>query len=221
MELSFSVVFSCNNHPQMEFGGYKGTGPRVRVRRRAELGRRLTRRLSLVAKMPAAILSKANPPEPRPVEITAIAPDKTHLTVLVVNPRNFGKMRIKKYQRCIKMFLRFAGKKEEERRRELPFNFKFQIISTNFCNVFLTLTDGLSYISKRNVAKTLNAGTVAGTLERGMNVSMYQLIFYEAFFDSDSNFFHDVNLLCLLALLGLLLSLWCKTTYDSTLAVNI
>lgn len=31
--------------------------------------------------MPAAILSKANPPEPRPVEITAIAPDKTHLTV--------------------------------------------------------------------------------------------------------------------------------------------
>lgn len=65
----------------MEFGGYKGTGPRVRVRRRAELGRRLTRRLSLVAKMPAAILSKANPPEPRPVEITAIAPDKTHLTV--------------------------------------------------------------------------------------------------------------------------------------------
>lgn len=65
----------------MEFGGYKGTGPRVRVRRRAELGRRLTRRLSLVAKMPAAILSKANPPEPRPVEITAIAPDKTQLTV--------------------------------------------------------------------------------------------------------------------------------------------
>ncbi|EFN81363.1 hypothetical protein EAI_00352 [Harpegnathos saltator] len=65
----------------MEFGGYKGTGPRVRVRRRAELGRRLTRRLSIVAKMPAAILSRANPPEPRPVEITAIAPDKTQLTV--------------------------------------------------------------------------------------------------------------------------------------------
>ncbi|XP_061928583.1 uncharacterized protein LOC133665801 isoform X2 [Apis cerana] len=70
----------------MEFGGYKGTGPRVRVRRRAELGRRLTRRLSLVAKMPAAILSKANPPEPRPVEITAIAPDKTHLTLPGVSP---------------------------------------------------------------------------------------------------------------------------------------
>ncbi|XP_017885850.1 uncharacterized protein LOC108628438 isoform X2 [Ceratina calcarata] len=70
----------------MEFGGYKGTGPRVRVRRRAELGRRLTRRLSLVAKMPAAILSKANSPEPRPVEITAIAPDKTHLTLPGVSP---------------------------------------------------------------------------------------------------------------------------------------
>ncbi|XP_068968875.1 uncharacterized protein [Bombus flavifrons] len=70
----------------MEFGGYKGTGPRVRVRRRAELGRRLTRRLSLVAKMPAAILSKANPPEPRPVEITAIAPDKTHLTLPGASP---------------------------------------------------------------------------------------------------------------------------------------
>lgn len=68
----------------MEFGGYKGTGPRIRVRRRAELGRRLTRRLSLVAKMPAAILSRANPPEPRPVEITAIAPDKTQLTVSVL-----------------------------------------------------------------------------------------------------------------------------------------
>lgn len=66
---------------RMEFGSYKGTGPRIRVRRRAELGRRLTRRLSLVAKMPAAILSKANQPEPRPVEITAIAPDKTQLTV--------------------------------------------------------------------------------------------------------------------------------------------
>ncbi|XP_054008638.1 rho GTPase-activating protein 20-like isoform X2 [Hylaeus anthracinus] len=65
----------------MEFPGYKGTGPRVRVRRRAELGRRLTRRLSLVAKMPAAILNRANPPEPRPVEITAIAPDKTQLTI--------------------------------------------------------------------------------------------------------------------------------------------
>lgn len=65
----------------MEFGGYRATGPRVRLRRRAELGRRLTRRLSLVAKMPAAILSRANPPEPRPVEITAIAPDKTQLTV--------------------------------------------------------------------------------------------------------------------------------------------
>ncbi|KZC09723.1 hypothetical protein WN55_00858 [Dufourea novaeangliae] len=79
----------------MEFGGYKGTGPRVRVRRRAELGRRLTRRLSLVAKMPAAILSRANPPEPRPVEITAIAPDKTQLTVsksffTVFKPLNYG-----------------------------------------------------------------------------------------------------------------------------------
>ncbi|XP_031840965.1 uncharacterized protein LOC116430652 isoform X1 [Nomia melanderi] len=70
----------------MEFGGYKGTGPRVRVRRRAELGRRLTRRLSLVAKMPAAILSRANPPEPRPVEITAIAPDKTQLTLPGASP---------------------------------------------------------------------------------------------------------------------------------------
>ncbi|XP_036142198.1 rho GTPase-activating protein 20 isoform X2 [Monomorium pharaonis] len=70
----------------MEFGGYKGTGPRVRLRRRAELGRRLTRRLSLVAKMPAAILSRANPPEPRPVEITAIAPDKTQLTLSATSP---------------------------------------------------------------------------------------------------------------------------------------
>lgn len=65
----------------MEFGSYRSTGPRVRVRRRAELGRRLTRRLSLVAKVPAAILQRANPPEPRAVEITAIAPDKTQLTV--------------------------------------------------------------------------------------------------------------------------------------------
>ncbi|KOC70823.1 hypothetical protein WH47_02089 [Habropoda laboriosa] len=71
----------------MEFGGYKGTGPRVRVRRRAELGRRLTRRLSLVAKMPAAILSKANPPEPKPVEITAIAPDKTSVSKLRIRNR--------------------------------------------------------------------------------------------------------------------------------------
>ncbi|XP_020286979.1 rho GTPase-activating protein 20-like isoform X2 [Pseudomyrmex gracilis] len=70
----------------MEFGSYKGTGPRIRVRRRAELGRRLTRRLSLVAKMPAAILSRANPPEPRPVEITAIAPDKTQLTLSASSP---------------------------------------------------------------------------------------------------------------------------------------
>ncbi|XP_025269720.1 uncharacterized protein LOC105254643 isoform X1 [Camponotus floridanus] len=70
----------------MEFGSYKGTGPRIRVRRRAELGRRLTRRLSLVAKMPAAILSKANQPEPRPVEITAIAPDKTQLTLSASSP---------------------------------------------------------------------------------------------------------------------------------------
>ncbi|XP_076161071.1 uncharacterized protein LOC143143570 isoform X2 [Ptiloglossa arizonensis] len=70
----------------MEFTGYKGTGPRVRVRRRAELGRRLTRRLSLVAKMPAAILNRANPPEPRPVEITAIAPDKTQLTLPGASP---------------------------------------------------------------------------------------------------------------------------------------
>lgn len=65
----------------MEFGGYKGTGSRVRMRRRAELGRRLTRRLSLVAKMPAAILNRANPPELRSIEITAIAPDKTQLAV--------------------------------------------------------------------------------------------------------------------------------------------
>ncbi|RLU18558.1 hypothetical protein DMN91_008915 [Ooceraea biroi] len=63
----------------MEFGSFKVTGPRVRMRRRAELGRRLTRRLSIVARMPAAILSRANPPEPRQVEITAIAPDKTQL----------------------------------------------------------------------------------------------------------------------------------------------
>ncbi|XP_011863427.1 PREDICTED: uncharacterized protein LOC105559611 isoform X3 [Vollenhovia emeryi] len=70
----------------MEFGSYKGTGPRVRLRRRAELGRRLTRRLSIVAKMPAAILSRANPPEPRPVEITAIAPDKTQLTLSASSP---------------------------------------------------------------------------------------------------------------------------------------
>ncbi|XP_032669575.1 uncharacterized protein LOC116843329 isoform X1 [Odontomachus brunneus] len=70
----------------MEFGGYKGTGSRVRARRRAELGRRLTRRLSIVAKMPAAILSRANPPEPRPVEITAIAPDKTQLTLSASSP---------------------------------------------------------------------------------------------------------------------------------------
>ncbi|XP_020707117.2 uncharacterized protein LOC105684468 isoform X3 [Athalia rosae] len=71
----------------MEFGSYRSTtGPRVRVRRRAELGRRLTRRLSLVAKVPAAILQRANPPEPRPVEITAIAPDKTQLTLPAVSP---------------------------------------------------------------------------------------------------------------------------------------
>ena len=66
---------------KMEFGGYKGTGPRVRLRRRAELGRRLTRRLSMVAKVPAALLHRANPPEPRQLEITAIAPDKSQLTV--------------------------------------------------------------------------------------------------------------------------------------------
>ncbi|XP_023290354.1 uncharacterized protein LOC111674374 [Orussus abietinus] len=70
----------------MEFAGYRSTGPRMRARRRAELGRRLTRRLSLVAKMPAAILSRAHPPEPRPVEITAIAPDKTQLTLPAVSP---------------------------------------------------------------------------------------------------------------------------------------
>ncbi|XP_018054483.1 PREDICTED: rho GTPase-activating protein 20-like isoform X1 [Atta colombica] len=70
----------------MEFGGYKGTGPHIRLRRRSKLGRRLTRRLSLVAKMPAAILSRANPPEPRPVEITAIAPDKTQLTLSASSP---------------------------------------------------------------------------------------------------------------------------------------
>lgn len=63
----------------MDMGSYRGTGPRVRVRRRAELGRRLTRRLSMVARVPAAILQRN--PDPRPVEITAIAPDKTQLTV--------------------------------------------------------------------------------------------------------------------------------------------
>lgn len=66
---------------RLEFGGYKSTGPRVRVRRRAELGRRLTRRLSMVAKVPVALLQRTNHPEPRPIEITAIAPDKTQLTV--------------------------------------------------------------------------------------------------------------------------------------------
>ncbi|XP_043667812.1 uncharacterized protein LOC122628954 isoform X2 [Vespula pensylvanica] len=70
----------------MEFGGYKGTGSRVRMRRRAELGRRLTRRLSLVAKMPAAILNRANPPELRSIEITAIAPDKTQLALSASSP---------------------------------------------------------------------------------------------------------------------------------------
>ncbi|KYM99411.1 hypothetical protein ALC62_09842 [Cyphomyrmex costatus] len=63
----------------MEFVSYKGFGPHIRLRHRSKLGRRLTKRLSLVAKMPAAILNRANPPEPRPVEITAIAPDKTQL----------------------------------------------------------------------------------------------------------------------------------------------
>ncbi|XP_058808892.1 uncharacterized protein LOC131674312 [Phymastichus coffea] len=71
---------------KMEFGNYKGTGPRVRLRRRVELGRRLTRRLSLVAKVPAALLHRATPPEPRPIEITAIAPDKTQLTLAAVSP---------------------------------------------------------------------------------------------------------------------------------------
>ncbi|XP_026827938.1 uncharacterized protein LOC105278915 isoform X3 [Ooceraea biroi] len=70
----------------MEFGSFKVTGPRVRMRRRAELGRRLTRRLSIVARMPAAILSRANPPEPRQVEITAIAPDKTQLMLSASSP---------------------------------------------------------------------------------------------------------------------------------------
>lgn len=64
----------------MDLGNYR-TGPRTRIRRRAELGRKLTRRLSMVARVPAAILHRANNPEPRPVEITAIAPDKTQLTV--------------------------------------------------------------------------------------------------------------------------------------------
>ncbi|XP_066594917.1 rho GTPase-activating protein 20-like isoform X2 [Prorops nasuta] len=71
---------------RMEFGGYKGTGPRVRHRRRAELGRRLTRRLSLVAKMPVAFLNRANPPETKTIEITAIAPDKTQLTLTATSP---------------------------------------------------------------------------------------------------------------------------------------
>ncbi|XP_011493806.1 PREDICTED: uncharacterized protein LOC105359030 [Ceratosolen solmsi marchali] len=71
---------------KMEFGAYKGTGPRVRMRRRADLGRRLTRRLSLVAKVPAALLNRASPPEPRSVEITAIAPDKSQLTLAAVSP---------------------------------------------------------------------------------------------------------------------------------------
>jgi hypothetical protein len=66
---------------KMEFGTYKGAGPRVRMRRRADLGRRLTRRLSLVAKVPAALLNRASLPEPRSLEITAIAPDKSQLTV--------------------------------------------------------------------------------------------------------------------------------------------
>ncbi|KAJ8681027.1 hypothetical protein QAD02_016814 [Eretmocerus hayati] len=58
-----------------------GAGTRVRqLRRRNELGRRLTRRLSLVAKVPAQLLLRANPPEPRRLDITAIAPDKTQLT---------------------------------------------------------------------------------------------------------------------------------------------
>ncbi|KAK0083898.1 hypothetical protein PV325_007985 [Microctonus aethiopoides] len=68
---------------RMDFGGYKGTAPRVRVRRRAELGRRLTRRLSMVAKVPAAILQRTNQPDPKPIEITAIGPDKTQLTINV------------------------------------------------------------------------------------------------------------------------------------------
>ncbi|XP_043274570.1 uncharacterized protein [Venturia canescens] len=71
---------------RMEFGGYKGTGTRVRVRRRAELGRRLTRRLSMVARVPAAFLQRANPPDPKHIEITAIAPDKTQLTLPAVSP---------------------------------------------------------------------------------------------------------------------------------------
>ncbi|XP_034945775.1 rho GTPase-activating protein 20-like isoform X2 [Chelonus insularis] len=71
---------------RMEFGSYKGSGPRIRVRRRAELGRRLTRRLSMVAKVPAAILHRTNHPDPRPIEITAIAPDKTQLTLPAVSP---------------------------------------------------------------------------------------------------------------------------------------
>ncbi|XP_024945741.1 uncharacterized protein LOC107272666 isoform X2 [Cephus cinctus] len=71
---------------RMEFNGYRNTGPRVRDRRRAELGRRLTRRLSLVAKVPAAILHRASPPEPKAIEITAIGPDKTQLTLPAVSP---------------------------------------------------------------------------------------------------------------------------------------
>ena len=74
---------------KMEFGGYKGTGPRVRLRRRAELGRRLTRRLSLVAKVPAALLQRASPPEPRHLDVTAIAPDKSQLTVSSTNVMRF------------------------------------------------------------------------------------------------------------------------------------
>ena len=68
------------------------------------------------------------------------------------------------------MLLRFAGKKEQWR-GELPFNFKSQIISTNVCNIFLYRR--LSYISKRNVAKTLNVHVL---LNAGVSISQLRHI---------------------------------------------
>ncbi|XP_014298945.1 rho GTPase-activating protein 20 isoform X2 [Microplitis demolitor] len=71
---------------RMELASYRSADPRVRVRKRAELGKRLTRRLSMVAKAPAAFLQQANHPGPRPIEIIAIAPDKTQLTLPAISP---------------------------------------------------------------------------------------------------------------------------------------
>lgn len=69
----------------MELGSYRGTGPRIKIRRRADLGRKLTRRLSMVVRVPAAMLHRTNHPDPRPIEITAIAPDMTQLTVSITS----------------------------------------------------------------------------------------------------------------------------------------